>query len=111
MALEFKKGDVVICAQSGDYDKPRPAIIVQSDLFNPTHSSITICPITSHLIDTPLFRIELYPSTDNGLKHHSQIMVDKISSLSKEKIQQKIGLLSSAEIKKVQDAIKLWLDL
>ena len=47
--MEIKRGDVVLCAAPGNYGKPRPAIVVQSDLFNPTHSSITLCPVTSDL--------------------------------------------------------------
>jgi mRNA interferase MazF len=67
--MEVKRGDVVVCAASGDYRKPRPALVVQSDLFNPTHASITICPITSALQDAPLFRITIDPSAANGLRH------------------------------------------
>lgn len=105
------RGDIVVCSLSGDYGKPRPAVIVQSDYFNPTHASITVCPITTHLCKTPLFRLTLIPSEQNGLKHESQIMVDKISTLSREKIKQKIGLLTVEQINDLNQAIKLWLNL
>ena len=59
MELLMERGDIIICALSGDYGKPRPAVVIQSDLFNPTHASITVCPITSHLIEAPLFRLSL----------------------------------------------------
>ena len=34
MEFLIKRGDIVTCALSGDYGKPRPAVVVQSDLFN-----------------------------------------------------------------------------
>ena len=54
--MEIRRGDVVICAAPGEYGKPRPALVVQSELFNGTHSSVTVCLITSHLEDAPPYR-------------------------------------------------------
>lgn len=107
----MERGDIIICTLTGDYGKPRPAVVIQSNLFNPTHASITVCPITSHLIDAPLFRLSLIPNSLTGLTFESQIMVDKIISIKSEKITQKIGKLSSDEILKLDDTIKLWLSL
>lgn len=111
MGFLMDRGDIVTCVLNRDYGKPRPAIIVQSDLFNPTHGSITVCPITSYLIDAPLFRITLLPNEFNGLIKQSQIMVDKIVSIKSEKITQKIGELSFDEISKLNNTLKLWLNL
>lgn len=111
MEKTIERGDIIICALNGDYGKPRPALVIQSDLFNPTHASITVCPITSHLIDASLFRIALAPNKLTGLTSSSQIMIDKIVSLKSEKITQKIGKLSCDEILKVDNALKLWLSL
>lgn len=107
----MERGDIVICVLSGDYGKPRPAVVIQSDLFNPTHASISVCPVTSYLIDAPLFRLSLIPNKLTGLTSPSQIMIDKIISIKSEKITQKIGKLSSSEILKLDDALKLWLNL
>jgi mRNA interferase MazF len=111
MGRLMNRGDVVICVLNGDYGKPRPAIIVQSDLFNPTHGSITVCPITSYLIDAPLFRITLIPNESNGLISQSQIMVDKVVSIKSERITQKIGELSFDEVLRLNNSLKLWLNL
>jgi len=89
--IDFKRGDVVLCVLSGDYGKPRPAVIVQSNLFNPTHASVTVCPLTTHLVDAPIFRLPIEPIESNGLKSLSHIMVDKISTLKIEKIGKKLG--------------------
>ena len=107
----MKRGDIVIAVTPGDYGKPRPAAVVQSDIFNPTHASITLCPITSHLVDAPLFRLSLQPTAENGLEVPSQIMVDKITTVRKEKLRQTIGRLSSAEIDTLNRALYLWLGL
>ena len=45
MECLMERGDIIICVLNGDYGKPRPAVVIQSDLFNPTHASITVCPI------------------------------------------------------------------
>ena len=55
----MRRGDIVICVLASDHGKPRPAVIVQSDLFNETHDSISVCPITTHLVEAPLFRLLL----------------------------------------------------
>jgi mRNA interferase MazF len=107
----FQRGDVVLCVLSGDFGKPRPAVVVQSDLFNPTHTSVTVCPLTSYLVDAPLFRLSVEPSQTNGLKTTSQIMVDKISTLKTEKVGQRIGQLEPDSLEKLNRAMRLWLGL
>jgi len=72
LTLSVQRGDIVLVVASGDYGKPRPAVIVQSDLFNDTHASLTICPVTSSLVEVPLFRVPLKPSRANGLARQSK---------------------------------------
>ena len=107
----MKRGDIVIAVTPGDYGKPRPAAVVQSDLFNPTHASITLCPITSHLVDAPLFRIDLPPTKGNGLEVPSQIMVDKITTVRRDRLRQPIGHLTLAEMDVLIRSLRLWLEL
>lgn len=109
--MDLERGDIVICALSVDYRKPRPAVAIQSNLFNPTHASVTICPVTTHLIEAPLFRLLIEPQKDNGLKQTSQIMIDKMTSIPRDKIRQKIGVLSKNQELALNDAAKLWLGL
>jgi mRNA interferase MazF len=84
--LDLKRGDIVTVAAQGDYGKPRPALIVQADVFNDIHASITVVPLTGTIINAPLFRITLDPSRQNGLSRVSQIMVDTVLTLPREKI-------------------------
>ena len=107
----MKRGDIVICKLSGDYGKTRPAVIIQSDLFNPTHMSIVVCPVTSFLIDAPLFRLTINPTKKNGLLEPSQIMIDKLMAIKREKISNTIGIISLQEQSHLDNAIKLWLSV
>jgi hypothetical protein len=68
------RGELVTVALPGDYGKLRPAVVVQADLFNETHASVTIAPVTSTLVNAPLFRLAVEPSPRNGLRALSQVM-------------------------------------
>lgn len=109
--MEIKRGDVVICAAPGDYGKPRPAVVVQSNLFNGTHSSVAVCLITSHLEDAPFFRIPVSAGKTTGLKLESQVMVDKIIAIPRNKITGRSGVLPARVLKDVNQALLLWLEL
>ena len=89
----MRRGDIVVTALPGDYGKPRPALVVQSDLFLPTHPSVTILLITSEIRDAPLFRVTVDPSPSNGLQKVSQIMVDKPATCVRDKLSAPIGQL------------------
>ncbi|MBP9692570.1 MAG: type II toxin-antitoxin system PemK/MazF family toxin [Alphaproteobacteria bacterium] len=107
----MKRGDIVLCNLSGDYGKTRPAVVVQSDIFNPTHASVVVCPVTSFLVDSPLFRLEMSPNKKNGLLKKSQIMVDKIIAIKRDKVCEKVGVISHKEQDHLDNAIKLWLSI
>jgi mRNA interferase MazF len=101
----MRRGDVVTVATSGDYGKPRPAVIVQSDVFPPEHASVIVCQMTSDIADAPDFRIAIEPGPDNGLRVRSQIMADKPVTVRRERIGRKIGQLSSDDIARLNVAI------
>jgi mRNA interferase MazF len=110
--VEIARGSIVIVAAKGAYTgKPRPALVVQADLFNPTHASVTICPITSDVVDAPLFRITLAPGRRSGLAAVSQVMVDKVISVPRTAIAREIGQCDSVLLDHVGDALRLWLGL
>ena len=109
--MEIKRGDVVICAAPGDYGKPTPAVVVQSDLFNGTHASVAVCLITTHLQDAPLFRIPVPAGRMTGLKLESQVMVDKVIAIPRNKITGRAGALAAGPLKEIDNALRLWLEL
>src|SRR6516162_1972577 len=89
----MRRGDVVTVAVAGDYGKPRPAVVVQTDLLNDTHASVVVCLVTSTLLEAPLLRLTVEPSSRNGLHQRSQIMADKLVTVRREKIGARIGVL------------------
>ena len=95
----------------GDYGKPRPALVVQSDLFNDAHASITVAPVSSTIVDTPLFRVTVEPSRRNGLRLVSQIMVDKVTTVRRQRLGQTIGRLEEDVMLRVSRALALWFGL
>jgi|SRR3989338_794579 len=108
--MKIKRGDVVICVSPGDYGKPRPAVVIQSDFFS-EHQSCSLLPLTSELYPARLFRIDIEPASDNGLDKASQVMVDKITSIAVVRIKQKIGRLSEEQMEKIEVALTVWLGL
>ena len=108
----MKRGAIVVVAARGAYTgKPRPAVVVQSDLFNPTHASVTLCPITSDCVDAPLFRMTLPPGERTGLKDVSQVMIDKIVSVPRTSITAEIGECDADEMETVERGLRRWLSL
>ena len=90
--MEIILGSIVVLAARGAYrGKPRPAVVVQSDVFKATHASITICPITSDCVAAPLFRVGLPPGDRTGLTVASQVMADKVSSVPRSAVNRPIG--------------------
>jgi mRNA interferase MazF len=110
--MEMTRGALVVVAARGAYtSKPRPALVVQSDLFNPTHASISICPVTSDCVDAPLFRVTLPPGARTGLEVVSQVMVDKVVSIPRASIVRRIGSCDGDEMLAVDHALRAWLGI
>jgi mRNA interferase MazF len=106
-----KRGDAVLAVVRGDYGKPRPAVIVQSDLFNAAHASLLVCLLTTDLIDAPLFRLTVAPSAANGLDEVSQIMVDKLLALPRDRVRKRIGAVEDEYLLALNRALALMLGL
>ena len=93
----MKRGDVVLIALQGDMGKPRPAVIIQSDLFSALQS-FTILPLTSELRDASHIRLTIEPIAENGLEKPSQVMIDKITTVAASKIGKVIGRLEERQM-------------
>ena len=107
----MKRGEIWIIAGEGDYPgKPRPAVIVQDDSFDAT-ASITVCAFTTDPTQAPLFRIPIEPSEKNGLRAPSRLMVDKITTVSKDRIGSRVGRLDDEDMVRLNRAILVFLGL
>lgn len=104
------RGDFVTIAIQGDFGKPRPALVIQADMFN-EHATVTVLPVTSTLIGAPLFRITVQPSTDNGLQKSSQIMVDKSMTVKRDKIRQTFGRIDANSMVEIERCLAVFLGI
>ena len=101
----MRRGDVVTVAAAGDYGKPRPAVIVQTDAFPASHASVVVCQLTSDLVDAPDFRVTIEPTSQNGLRRTSQVMADKPVTIRRERVGQTIGRLGSQDMARLGIAL------
>jgi mRNA interferase MazF len=107
----MKRGNVVTVAMQGDFGKPRPALVLQSDVFSDIHATVTVALISSNPIQAPIFRLDIDPDEPNGLTKPSQVQINKIQSIRIEKIGAIIGELSDVMMVRVNRAMALWLGL
>ncbi len=106
----MRRGELVTVALSGDYGQPRPALVIQSNLFS-DHPSVTLLPLTSDLRETPIFRVRILPDSANGLRAPSDVMIDKLHTVARDKIHEKFGLLGDEQIIEVERAVSVWLGI
>ncbi|MBF0563450.1 MAG: type II toxin-antitoxin system PemK/MazF family toxin [Alphaproteobacteria bacterium] len=107
----MRRGQFVTVATQGDYGKPRPALVVQSNLFDEL-PSVVICPLTTMLrFDADQFRLQVEPSDRNGLREISQITIDKITVVPAVKIGGVIGEADDALLLRVNRALALFLSI
>src|SRR5215472_9457104 len=107
----MRRGDVVTVAATGDYGKPRPAVIVQTDALSESHASVVVCQVTSELANAPDFRITIDPTPENGLRLRSQVMADKPVTVRRERIGKKIGRLGNQDMARLGIALAFVLGL
>ena len=91
--------------------KVRPVLIVQTNLLNNEHPSSVVCPITTNVQkDSEILRTHIKKGASN-LKVDSDIMIDQIRAIDNRRLVNKIGELTKELQPKVQDNIKIVLDL
>ena len=89
----MKRGDVVTVAAAGDYGKPRPAVIVQTDALPSAHASV---------VD---FRVTIEPTEKNGLRARSQVMADKPVTIRRERLGRQVGRLDERDVVRLNIAL------
>lgn len=110
--LALRRGTVVTVASPGVYSgKPRPAVVVQADRWLQAHPSVTLCPLTSTLMDAPLVRIAVAPTERNGLRKASQLMVDKLFTVPIQAVGELVGQLELQALIELDLALRGWLEL
>ena len=105
-----RRGSLVTVVSQGDFGKPKPALVIQSNQFE-EQASVTVLPLTSTLVDAPLLRLTIEPDQKNGLTKISQIMIDKALTIPREKIGNDIGKASSEIMISVNRLLALFLGI
>ena len=107
----MKRGEIWTVAGGPAYaGKPRPAVIVQDDAFA-SRDSVTICLLTSDPTDLPLFRIPVEPAEASGLTMSSRLMVDKLTTVPRSRLGERIGNLSDEDLVRLNRSILVFLGL
>lgn len=104
------RGDFVTIAMQGDFGKPRPALVIQSDQFN-EHATVTVLPVTSMLVAAPLLRITVQPSPGSGLQKPSQVMVDKAMTVKRDKVGPSFGRIDADAMVEVERCLAVFLGI
>jgi mRNA interferase MazF len=107
----MRRGDVVTVAAGGDYGKPRPAVIVQTDALPEAHASVILCQMTSDVSGAADFRVTIEPAPANGLRLVSQIMADKPVTIRRDRVGATIGRLDPAQVVRLNAALAFSLGL
>ncbi len=100
----MRRGDLVTIAVAGDYGKPRPALVVQADVFAGL-PSVTVLQLTSDVHEAHLVRVTVTPTEANGLREVSQVMIDRAMTVPRTKVGQVFGSLSAPDMMVVDRAM------
>ena len=105
------RGEIYTAATRGPYTgKARPVVIVQDDRFDAT-ASVTVCPFTTNPVDAPLLRQPIQPSDDNGLDQPSRLMVDKVTTVPRSSLGERLGRLRDDELVQLNRSLIVFLGL
>jgi mRNA interferase MazF len=102
--MPMSRGDLVIVAAPGDYGKPQPAVIIQSNAIPDSHASVVICQMTSDLAEAD-FRVTIEPGPETGLRVRSQVMADKPVTIRRDRIGERVGRLGAADMARLNVAL------
>ena len=104
------RGDFVTISLQGDFGKPRPALIIQSDRYN-EHATVTVLPVTGTMVAAPLLRVTVQPDASNGLQKPSQVMVDKAMTVKSDKVGPAFGRIGADALIVVERCLAVFLGI
>ncbi len=104
----MKRGEIWTAAASGAYTgKPRPVLILQTDLYAGT-ASVTVCGFTSDPTPTDFIRPAIMPSVGNGLREPCRLMADKVTTISRSRLGRRVGALADGDLRQVERALMVF---
>lgn len=106
----MKRGEIWTVSGVGYAGKPCPAVIVQDDRFDAT-ASVTVCVFTTNHSEAPLFRLPVAASDQNGLRSASWLMADKLTTVPRQRLGNRIGRLDDEDVTRLNRAVLVFLGL
>jgi len=106
-----RRGDIYTAAARGAYSgKPRPVVVIQDDRFDAT-ASVTVVPFTTSEVEAPLLRMPVQAWAGTGLTRYSHLMIDKLTTVPRASLTERVGRLPDAEIIQLNRALLVFLGL
>lgn len=106
----MSRGEIWLVAGGVYASKPRPAVVLQDDRFDAT-DAVTVCPLTSKDVAAPLLRLPVPADGVTGLESDSFVMVDKITTVRRSSVGQRIGRLSTPQLVDLERLVLVFLGL
>jgi mRNA interferase MazF len=106
----MRRGDFVTVAIQGEFGKPMPALVVQANQFDGL-ATLNVLPVTSTIVDAPLLRITVEPDERNRLARRSQVMIDKIITVRRDKVGPAFGAAGDELMLAVNRALLVFLGI
>ena len=107
----MRRGEIWTAAAGTGYaGKPRPVVIIQDDRFDVT-DSVTVCAFTTDPTEAPLLRLLVTPDDSNGLRESCSLMIDKITTVPRSKIAERIGRLADEDMVRLGRAVVVFFGL
>ena len=108
--MRLTRGAVVTASVGDPAGKPRPFVVLRSDHFA-EHAMVTLVAFTATPNETPTLRVPVESSADNGLRETSLAMIDRVASVSRERIGAVIGQLADADLTAITHAVAVYLGI
>jgi mRNA interferase MazF len=102
-------------ARGSEASKRRPAVIVSNDAANATarrlgRGVITVVPVTSNIERIYPFQV-LLAAAETGLDHDSKAQAEQVRSIAVERVGDRLGVVPSAIMLEIDEALRLHLNL
>ncbi|MDR0990528.1 MAG: type II toxin-antitoxin system PemK/MazF family toxin [Propionibacteriaceae bacterium] len=108
--MTIARGDIVTAAAAPYSAKPRPVLVIQNSAVA-TGESVVIIPFTSQANPAVETRVEVQPTTANGLNRQCWLEVDKVSAIRSSSIGESVGVIEPQLLTEVEVQLALLLGL
>lgn len=106
----MNRGEIWTAADGAYASKPRPVLIVQDDRLDAT-DSVTVAPLTTHVVDAPLVRVPIAADELSGISANSYAMVDKVTTVRRGKLGTRTGRVTASQMVQVERALLVFLGI